>query len=93
MSNADTQHMIDLVELQTGYRVTVDVISGIYEHAQMISARPEAPAHIIRVNADRRQHADYIVAVQCGMLQVLWSDPTKVPGMAFEKSKCDYLAG
>ena len=63
MNNADTQRMIDLVERQTGYRVTVDVISGNYEHAQMISARPEAPAHIIRVNADRRQHADYIVAL------------------------------
>ena len=59
MTNADTENMIDLVERQTGYRVTVDVISGIYEHAQMISARPEAPAHIIRVNADRRRHADY----------------------------------
>ena len=93
MSNADTQNMIDLVERQTRYRVTVDVISGIYEHAQMISARPEAPAHLIRVNADRRQYADYIVAVQCGMLLVLWSDPTKVPEMEFEKSKCDYLAG
>src|SRR5688572_8234865 len=93
MSNADTQNMLDLVERQTGYRVTVDVVSGIYEHAQMISARPEAPAHIIRVNADRRQHADYIVAVQCGMLLILWSDPTKVPGMVFEKAKCDYLAG
>lgn len=93
MSNADTNHMLDLVERQTGYRVTVDVISGIYEHAQMISARPEAPAHLIRVNADRRQHADYIVAVQCGMLLVLWSDPSKVPGMAFEKTRCDYLAG
>jgi hypothetical protein len=92
MSNADTRQMLDLVERQTGYRVTVDVISGIHEHAQMISARPEAPAHIIRVNVDRRLHADYIVAVQCGMLLVLWSDPTKVPGMAFEKSKCEYLA-
>ena len=93
MNNADTQRMIDLVERQTGYRVTVDVISGIHEHAQMISARPEAPAHIIRVNADYRQHADYIVAVQCGMLLVLWFAPTKVPAMAFEKAKCDYLAG
>jgi hypothetical protein len=92
MRNADTQHMIDLVERQTGYRVTVDVISGIYEHAQMISARPEAPAHFIRVNADYRQHADYIVAVQCSMLLVLWSGAANVPGMAFEKSKCDYLA-
>jgi hypothetical protein len=93
MSNPDTQNMIDRVERQTGYRVTVDVISGIFEHAQMISARPGAPAHIIRVNADRRQHADYIVAVQCGMLLVLWSDPANVPGMAFEKEKCASLAG
>lgn len=93
MPNADTQNMIDLVERQTGYRVTIDVVSGIHEHAQMISARPEAPAHIIRVNADRRQHADYIVAVQCGMLLILWSDPKNVPGMAFEKSECDHLAG
>ena len=58
MSNPDTQHMIDLVERQTGYRVTVDVIPGIYEHAQMISARPGAPAHLIRVNVDYRQYAD-----------------------------------
>jgi hypothetical protein len=93
MNNVDTKRMIELVELRTGYRVTVDVVSGIYEHAQMTSARPEAPAHVIRVNADRRQFADYIVAVQCGMLLVLWSDATKVPAMAFEKAKCDWLAG
>jgi hypothetical protein len=59
MTNPDTQNMIDLVERQTGYRVMVDVISGIHDHAQMISARPEAPAHMIRVNADHRQRADY----------------------------------
>lgn len=92
MTNPDTQNMIDLVERQTGYRVMVDVISGIHDHAQMISARPEAPAHMIRVNADHRQRADYIVAVQCGMLLVLWSDPSNVPGMAIEKAKCDFLA-
>jgi hypothetical protein len=93
MGNADTQKMIDLVEQQTGYRVTVDAVSGIYEHAQMISARPNSPAHLIRVNVDLRRHADYIVAVQCGMLLVLWSDPAKVPGMAFERAKCDFQAG
>lgn len=92
MSNADTQRMIDLVERQTGYRVTVDVVSGINEHAQMTSARPEAPAHVIRVNSDRRQHADYIVAVQCGMLLILWSDPKRVPGMVFEQSQYDSVA-
>jgi hypothetical protein len=93
MTHSETQNMIDRVERETGYRVTIDVISGIHEHAQMISARPEAPAHLIRVNAERRQYADYIVAVQCGMLLVLWSDPTNVPGMILEKSKCDFLAG
>jgi len=92
MTNPDTQNMIDLVERQTGYRVTVDVISGIHEHAQMISARPEAPAHIIRVNADLRQRADYIVAVQCGMLLVLWSDPTNVPGLMLVDEQCNLLA-
>jgi hypothetical protein len=58
----------------------------------MKSARPGAPAHVIRVNVDHRQHADYIVAAQCAMLLVMWSDPAKVPGIAFERSKCDYLA-
>ena len=58
MSNADTQHMIDLVERQTGYRMTVDVISGIYEHAQMISARPGAPGHLIRVNVCHARFLD-----------------------------------
>lgn len=85
--------MIQLVEQQTGYRVTVDVVSGIYEHAQMVSARPDAPTHLIRVNADRRPYADYIVAVQCGMLLVLWSDPTRVPTMRYHQEKCEYLAG
>ena len=79
MNNADTKHMIDLVERQTGYRVTVDVVSGIYEHAQMATARPGSPAHVIQVNADLRSHAEYIVAAQCAMILVLWSDPSHVP--------------
>jgi hypothetical protein len=51
MSNADTQHMVDLVERQTGYRVTVDVVSSIYEHAQMISPRPVAILQKLAPNA------------------------------------------
>jgi len=38
MTHPDTKHMLELVEQQTGYRVSVDLISGIHEHAQMISA-------------------------------------------------------
>jgi hypothetical protein len=92
MNHPDTKQMLDLVEQRTGYRVSVDLISGINEHAQMISARPESPVHMIRVNAAHRVFADYIVAVQCGMLLVLWSDSRKVPSMVIEESPCSELA-
>ena len=92
MNNSNTKHMLDLVEQQTGYRVSVDLISGIHEHAQMISARPENPVHMIRVNATQRAFADYIVAVQCGILLVLWSDPQNVPAMVLEERTATDLA-
>lgn len=60
MTHPDTQKMIQLVEEQTGYRVSVDLISGIQEHAQMISARPGNPVHLIRVNDTQRAFADHI---------------------------------
>ena len=82
--------MIASVEEATGYRVTIDVIDGIQENAQMISARPGNPVHLIRVNSAHRRYADYIVAVQCGMLLVMWSDPTKVPALVLDQQKCDY---
>ena len=84
--------MLELVEQQTGYRVSVDLISGIHEHAQMISARPGNPVHMIRVNETQRAFADYIVAVQCGILLVLWSDPQKVPAMALNERATTELA-
>ena len=46
MTHPDTKHMHELVEQQTGYRVSLDLISGIHEHAQMISARPANPVHM-----------------------------------------------
>jgi hypothetical protein len=92
MNHPDTKHMLELVEQSTGYRVSVDLISGIHEHAQMISARPENPVHLIRVNSSQRSFADYIVAVQCGMLLILWSDPQKVPSLSLEESVCSRLS-
>jgi len=90
--NPDTQKIIALVEKQTGYRVNVDLVSGIHQHAEMISARPETPVHVIRVNADHSRYADYIVAAQCGGLLILWADPSQVPAMVFEKAKCEFQA-
>jgi hypothetical protein len=61
MYNSETQHLIDLVEERSGCRVTVDVVSWFYRQAQLISARPDAPVYLIRVNVERRAHAGHIV--------------------------------
>ena len=47
---------------------------------------------MISVNSTQRAFADYIVAVQCGILLVLWSDPQKVPAMALEERATTALA-
>lgn len=31
------------------------------------------------IKSNQSRYADYIVAVQCGIILVLWSDPTKMP--------------
>ena len=90
VNHPETAKMIASVEEMTGYSVVIDVIDGIQENAQMLSARPGNPVHLIRVNSAHRRYADYIVAVQCGMLLVLWSDPTKVPELVLDPQKCDY---
>lgn len=90
MNHPETKKLIASVEEVTGYRVSIDVVEGIEETAQMLSARPGNPVHLIRVNTEHRRHADYLVAVQCGMLLVLWSDPSKVPELVPKQAKCDY---
>jgi hypothetical protein len=92
MTHPDTQRLITRVEALTGYPVVVETGTGFYEQAQMMSARPGAPAHMIRVNEKWRAQADYVVAAQCAMLLVLWSDPSRVFGMAFEDGACSARA-
>lgn len=92
MTHPDTQRLIARVEELTGYPVAVETGAGFYEQAQMMSARPGAPVHLIRVNERLRDQADYVVAAQCGMLLVMWSDPSRVFGMAFDDDACSALA-
>lgn len=82
--------MIASAEEATGYRINIDVMDGIQDDARMIAARPGNPFHLIRINSEQKRYADYIVAVQCGMLLILWSDPTHVPELVPEQGKCDY---
>ena len=90
MNHPETAQLIASVEEVSGFRVTIDTVDGIQESAQMISARPGYPFHLIRVNSAQRRYADYIVAVQCGMLLILWSDPARVPALVADQAKCDY---
>lgn len=92
MNSPGARQLLDAVERVTGYRVAVDTIEGISEDAQMISARPELPAHSIRINKNRLPYADYIAAVQCAMLLRLWSDPKRLPVFSPFDDKVRHLA-
>jgi hypothetical protein len=69
------------------------VIEGIGDDAQMISARPEAPFHVIRVNKSKLQHADYIIATQCLFLLRIWSNPARIPVFTPAPDKVKYAIG
>lgn len=84
--------MMQAVEKATGFKVMVDTVDGIDEDAEMISARPESPMHLIRVNRARLAHAEYIVAMQCAMILRFWSDPARIPVFAPSPEKIRYLA-
>ncbi|MEI6785081.1 MAG: hypothetical protein WCQ21_29640 [Verrucomicrobiota bacterium] len=92
MHSPGTKQLIAEVEQTTGYKVVVDTIEGISEHAQMISARPEMPVHTIRVSKSKLPTADYIVAIQCAILLRTWSDPTRIPVFSPIPEKVRYLA-
>jgi hypothetical protein len=88
-----TKNLMEEVHRTTGYPVSVEVSDGLSDHARMVSARPEAPVHLIEVNADFRAQADYIVAAQCAMMQVTWSDPSSVWGVSLQAEKASHRLG
>jgi hypothetical protein len=92
MKSAGTNLLVEAVEKTTGFKVVVDTIEGIFEDAQMISARPEMPVHSIRVSKAKLSCAEYIVAVQCAMLMRLWSNPKRIPVFCPIAEKTRYLA-
>lgn len=75
----ETTKLIALVEKETGYRVTVGTTDKSAADAEMISAAPEHPVHVINVSSRSLAVADYVVAVQCAMLLAMWSHPQGVP--------------
>jgi hypothetical protein len=85
--NSDTQNLIEEVRKRTGYPVNVEVSDLVSDHARMVSARPESPTHLIEVNSHYRAQAPYIVAAQCCMLLVTWSDPSKVGWIAMRREE------
>ena len=86
----DTAKLMDRVEDETGYGVTVGtaVIGGA--DAEMISAAPDRPSHLINVATRCLPVADYIIASQCVIILTLWSHPQGVPMFRPIPEKLDY---
>ena len=86
----DTARLMALVERETGYRVTVGTVETDSADAEMISAAPTHPAHMIKVSTRCLPVADYIIASQCVMILTLWSHPQGVPVFRMVPEKVDY---
>lgn len=80
-----------MVEERTGYRVSVGTTSTATADAEMIAAAADHPMHVINVSAAKTAYADYIVAVQCAMLLLMWADERGVPKLIPVEEKFAYL--
>ncbi len=87
--NNETRKMIDRVEQLTGYKVSVGSDTGFSGFAQMVTATPRNPIHVINVNRKYSEIGDYVVALQCAMILTKWSDPDKIPIFIVDKRKVD----
>jgi len=86
----DTKKMINKVEQVTGYRVSLGSDKGFSSQALMITASPQNPVHSITVNQEYSNIGDYIVAMQCAMILVKWSDPENIPDFAVKDNKVSH---
>ena len=79
MFTKETIRLIGLVEEQTGYKVQTGTTQDASSDAQMLSAQPDHPMHVINVSEKFLGYADYIVALQCAILLAMWSHPRGIP--------------
>lgn len=79
MFTKETMRLMALVEEQTGYKVQTGTTQDASSDAQMLSAQPDHPMHVINVSEKFLGYADYIVALQCAILLAMWSHPLGIP--------------
>ncbi len=91
MASAGLEKLIVKVEERTGYKVNVTSDTGMSVDARMRLASRDNPHHIIFVNSERAEFGDYITAIQCAMILLLWSDPDNIPRFAHKNDKVEYL--
>jgi len=84
---ADIQKMIERAETVTGYKVSIGSGTGFTGFARMITVTPQRPSHAITINQHYSNIGDYIVALQCAMLLIKWSDPKKIPVFMVDDEK------
>jgi len=88
--STDTARLLRLVEELTGYPVQVGTTDSAAGDAEMMSAAPAHPVHLVNVSRRNLRVADYIVALQCSMLLTMWSHPAGVPQFRLVTDKVAY---
>ncbi len=88
--NKETAKMMQHVEKTTGYRVSVGSGTGFLSYARMTTATPQSPVHRIDVNQKNAAIGDYIVALQCAMILIKWSNPERIPVSMINEEKVHY---
>ena len=75
----DLKKIMDMVESQTGYSVSVSPDPSLTTHSAMLSAAEGRAAHMVRVNPKYDRYSNALVAQQSAMLLIKWADPKRIP--------------
>lgn len=88
----ELQELIRQLEEATGYKAVVSSVSDIETYSQIISAGPNNPVHLIRINSKYSQFGDYTAAIQIIMTIFKWKDPENIPDFGVLNEKVKYLS-
>jgi hypothetical protein len=87
----DLKRIMDMVESQTGYPVSVSLDPSITTHSAMLSAAEGRAAHLVRLNPKYERYSNALVAQQSAMLLIKWADPNRIPDFRVAPGKVEAL--
>ncbi len=82
MSHKEVEKVLKIVEIQTGYPVSVTPRADISTHSAMKTASKVMPVHAIFVNTKHESVGNYLVVIQCAMILIKWAHPKYIYGLS-----------